>query len=75
MLLADQARVDSFTEFVAEIEPRLRRALTATFGIEAGRDATADALVYVSTREYRLCRLSSFTLPVRRPNSEICDAG
>ena len=46
MLLADQARVDSFTEFVAEVEPRLRRALTATFGIEAGRDAAAEALVY-----------------------------
>ncbi len=45
-MLADQARVDSFTEFVAELEPRLRRALTATFGIEAGRDAAAEALVY-----------------------------
>lgn len=45
-MLADQARVDSFTEFVAEVEPRLRRALTANFGPQGGRDAAAEALVY-----------------------------
>ncbi|MEX1271457.1 MAG: hypothetical protein WEB55_03295, partial [Acidimicrobiia bacterium] len=36
--------VRSFEVFVAEIEPRLRRALVAGFGPIAGRDATAEAL-------------------------------
>ncbi|HSM01264.1 MAG TPA: hypothetical protein VK960_02325 [Acidimicrobiia bacterium] len=39
-------RVDSFTSFVEETEARLRRALTASFGPEAGREATAEALAY-----------------------------
>ena len=34
----------SFTEWATEAEPRLRRALTAAFGSQVGRDATADAL-------------------------------
>ena len=41
-----QTKIDTFTSFVAETEPRLRRALTATFGPELGRDAAAEALVY-----------------------------
>jgi DNA-directed RNA polymerase specialized sigma24 family protein len=44
-VLSDQVRVESFNDFVTEVEPRLRRALTAAFGLQAGRDATADALV------------------------------
>jgi len=42
----DDAPVDvrSFGVFVAEVEPRLRRALVAGFGPVAGRDATAEAL-------------------------------
>ncbi len=36
----------SFTEFVREVEPRLRHALCAGFGGELGRDATAHALAY-----------------------------
>lgn len=36
----------AFTAFVAEAEPRLRRALVARHGIDSGRDAAADALVY-----------------------------
>ena len=31
-------------EFVGDAEPRIRRALTAAFGLQAGRDATTDAL-------------------------------
>lgn len=38
--------VDAFTEFVREIEPRLRQALCASFGADAGRDAAAQALAY-----------------------------
>jgi DNA-directed RNA polymerase specialized sigma24 family protein len=33
-----------FTRFVGEVEPRLRRALVATYGPERGRDAVAEAL-------------------------------
>jgi len=45
-LLPDQTRVDTFSAFVVEVEPRLRRALTATFGPQVGREAAAEALVY-----------------------------
>ncbi len=37
---------DRFSRFVAEVEPRLRRALVALCGPEDGRDATAEALGY-----------------------------
>lgn len=43
-LSADRVRVDAFTEFVSEAEPRLRKALTAAFGLQVGRDATTDTL-------------------------------
>jgi DNA-directed RNA polymerase specialized sigma24 family protein len=36
--------VDSFTEFVVEVEPRLKHALVAAFGTEVGMEATHDAL-------------------------------
>lgn len=36
----------AFEEFVADYEPRLRRALVATYGSERGRDAAAEALAY-----------------------------
>lgn len=36
----------AFTSFVVEVEPRLRRALTALRGRELGRDATAEALAW-----------------------------
>lgn len=35
-----------FADFVRDTEPRLRRALVATWGPELGREATAEALVY-----------------------------
>jgi len=38
----DQAR--EFEAFVAEVEPRLRRALIAVYGFDRGREATAEAL-------------------------------
>ncbi|MDH3498625.1 MAG: sigma-70 family RNA polymerase sigma factor [Acidimicrobiia bacterium] len=44
--LADGVAVDSFTEFVLEVEPRLKRALVAAFGRDAGMDAVAEALAY-----------------------------
>ena len=35
---------EEFEVFVAEVEPRLRRALIASMGFQSGREATADAL-------------------------------
>lgn len=40
------AKEQAFTEFVEDVEPRLRRALVALRGREAGRDATAEALMW-----------------------------
>ncbi len=37
---------EAFASFVAEVEPRLRRALTTLRGLETGRDATAEALAW-----------------------------
>ena len=39
-------RVDGFTRFVEETEPRLKLALCSAFGRQAGLDATADAIAY-----------------------------
>jgi DNA-directed RNA polymerase specialized sigma24 family protein len=43
-VLSDEPRADSFTEFVIATELLLRRALTAAFGPERGREAAAEAL-------------------------------
>ncbi len=45
-MLRDQTATDTFTEFARVLEPGLRRALTAGFGSEVGREAAAEALVY-----------------------------
>lgn len=45
-VLSDQTVADAFTEFVESMEPRLRQVLSAAYGSEAGREATADALAY-----------------------------
>ena len=45
-MLSDRTSVDTFSAFVVEVEPRLRRALTATFGADVGREAAAEALAY-----------------------------
>jgi RNA polymerase sigma factor (sigma-70 family) len=37
---------DEFRRFVADAEPRLRRALIAAYGSETGREATAESLAY-----------------------------
>jgi DNA-directed RNA polymerase specialized sigma24 family protein len=43
---SDLTPSESFTSFVEEVEPRLKRALCVGFGIEHGVEATADALAY-----------------------------
>lgn len=45
-VIPDDTAVDSFTELVKELEPRLRHALSATYGLDVGREATAEALAY-----------------------------
>jgi RNA polymerase sigma-70 factor (ECF subfamily) len=45
-VLVDEAKADSFTEFVTENEARVRQSLTAVFGMERGKDAAAEALAY-----------------------------
>ena len=41
-----ESKQESFTVFAKQVEPRLRHALTAVFGQEKARDATAEALAY-----------------------------
>lgn len=45
-MLRDDTASDVFASFVEENEPRLRRALTAAYGSEVGREAAAEALAY-----------------------------
>lgn len=45
-MLTDKTSSEVFVGFVSEMEPRLRRALSAAFGSEVGREATAEALAY-----------------------------
>lgn len=44
--MSDDDTAEVFTEFVREVEPRLRQSLIAAVGGEAGRDATAEALAW-----------------------------
>ncbi len=45
-VVLDETVVDSFTEWAGEAEPWLRQALTASFGSQLGKEATADALAH-----------------------------
>ncbi len=45
-MVPDRTLVDSFTDFVTESEPRLKQALCATLGREAGLEAAAEALAF-----------------------------
>jgi DNA-directed RNA polymerase specialized sigma24 family protein len=48
-----------FRVFVTEVEPRLRRGLTAAYGYERGREATAEALAYAWEHWDRVSGLSN----------------
>jgi RNA polymerase sigma-70 factor (ECF subfamily) len=43
-----------FERFVAQVEPRLRKGLVATYGAQVGREATVDALGYAWEHRERL---------------------
>lgn len=45
-MLTIKAVGSAFEIFVADVEPRIREALSASLGSQRGRDATADALAY-----------------------------
>jgi len=51
--------VQQFEAFVAELEPRLRRALIAVYGFERGREATAEALGWAWEHRTRLDRMNN----------------
>jgi DNA-directed RNA polymerase specialized sigma24 family protein len=55
----DSNRRGEFETFVAENEPRLRRALIAAYGFEMGRDATANALGWAWEHWSRLDRVTN----------------
>lgn len=46
MVAVDQIQVDSFTEFVREVETRLQTALIARYGPDLGKESAAEALTY-----------------------------
>ena len=48
--MADRTIVDSFTTWAEMAEPRIRRALTASFGPQVGKEAAADALAHAWER-------------------------
>ncbi|MGH9171025.1 MAG: RNA polymerase sigma factor [Acidimicrobiales bacterium] len=48
-----------FDNFFKSAEPRLRRALMAAYGIEAGREATAEAFAWAWEHQDRLAALDS----------------
>lgn len=45
-IVRTETDVEAFREFVAKAEPRLRQALSATLGSDAGREATSEALAH-----------------------------
>ena len=44
--MIDQTRTDTFTEFVVTVESKLQHALIASFGVDHGREALAEAFAY-----------------------------
>ena len=59
--LAAEDDVARFRAFVTQAEPRLRRALVATYGYERGREATAEALAYAWENWSRLSHVEDLT--------------
>ena len=50
---------DAFTAFVGKAEPRLRRALVATYGPVVGREAALDALSWAWEHWQRLAPMAN----------------
>lgn len=58
-----------FERFVAEVEPRLHRALVAGFGSVVGRQAAGDALAWVWQNWDRVREVEPGWLSVGRPRA------
>jgi DNA-directed RNA polymerase specialized sigma24 family protein len=54
-----EERHEAFSEFFAEAEPRLRRALAVAYGPETGREAAADALSYAWEHWERVAKMEN----------------
>ena len=57
--MRDETLTASFIDFVRDVEPRLRVALSATLGTEKGRECTADALAYAWENWDRLATMGN----------------
>lgn len=55
----DNADETSYTAFVREAQDKIRHALVAGFGVEIGREAAAEALVYAWERWDRVSRMEN----------------
>ena len=49
----------SFTEWATQAEPRIRQSLTAAFGVQVGKEATADALAVAWERWDRVSTMGN----------------
>lgn len=49
----------SFTEWAIEAEPKVRQSLTAAFGVQVGKEATADALAVAWERWDEISAMSN----------------
>jgi len=58
-MVTQKSKTDSFSEFVAANEKRIREALTAACGDDVGRDAAAEALAYGWTHWDRVAGLAN----------------
>lgn len=56
---AQEEQREAFSRFFVETEPRLRHALIARYGLEIGREATADALAYAWEHWTRIKRMNN----------------
>jgi len=45
--MTDSKPAPTFTDFYRDVEPRLRRALVAAFGVDIGAESAAEALAFV----------------------------
>lgn len=59
MLSSSDIGHQEFSLFVTEVEPRLSRALTGTYGCEVGEEATRDALAYAWENWERVSRMEN----------------
>jgi DNA-directed RNA polymerase specialized sigma24 family protein len=60
-VLPDETVVDSFTEWFREAEPRLRHALSASLGVDLGKEATAEAVAYAWEHWERIAKMDNPT--------------